>query len=373
MSETKMNFEKAFKDLIDVKKILDKNGILFWLNWGTLLGAIRDNDFIDYDGDINLGVYFEDSKKILKSVDEFKENGFNCSVDKINTNNGEEVISVKLRRNESIDIFSFIKIINKRICIYEVNSDTLKIWINQDHSTCSFFSHNFSTYFDNLDEIVFGGERFRIPSNAKKLLSQWYGKLEEVESKIPYSIKNLQVVRKEEFMNSLNGLTRWDFFNKIINENGYKNFVEVGICEGEMASNLIKNDNINPYIMIDNEPKIGFYDFFRSLENKIKKDREYSFMRIPSVNASRLFADNSLDVVFIDANHSYETVLEDIKVWYPKVRKGGVISGHDYEHPSFGGVKMAVDEFFGDINESFNLDYDKAGEAFSVKIWWKKI
>lgn len=46
------------------------------------------------------------------------------------------------------------------------------------------------------------------------------------------------------------------------------------------------------------------------------------------------FEDESLDFVYIDANHSYEYVVEDIALWSKKVRKGGIVSGHDYDQPS---------------------------------------
>lgn len=56
----------------------------------------------------------------------------------------------------------------------------------------------------------------------------------------------------------------------------------------------------------------------------------------------------SLDFVFIDANHAYEFVKEDIKLWRPKIRKGGLIAGHDY-----GGRHRGVAEA---VQESFNID-----------------
>ena len=53
-------------------------------------------------------------------------------------------------------------------------------------------------------------------------------------------------------------------------------------------------------------------------------------MRMTSYQASKMFSDNSLDFVYIDANHSYESVKEDLKVWYPKVTNGGYLFGDDY-------------------------------------------
>jgi hypothetical protein len=64
-----------------------------------------------------------------------------------------------------------------------------------------------------------------------------------------------------------------------------------------------------------------------------------------SKEASQLFADNSIDGIFIDAAHEYEAVKEDLELWYPKVKSGGYFCGHDYSH-GWPGVIKAVDEFF---------------------------
>lgn len=64
----------------------------------------------------------------------------------------------------------------------------------------------------------------------------------------------------------------------------------------------------------------------------------------PSQRASRLFANESLDFAFIDADHGYESVIRDLESWWPKIRAGGLLAGHDYTHwPS---VARAVDAFF---------------------------
>lgn len=53
---------------------------------------------------------------------------------------------------------------------------------------------------------------------------------------------------------------------------------------------------------------------------------------------------NTVDVVFIDANHAYESVKQDILTWKPKVRPGGILSGHNYGRPRLPGVVQAVSE-----------------------------
>ena len=50
-----------------------------------------------------------------------------------------------------------------------------------------------------------------------------------------------------------------------------------------------------------------------------------------SAQASQIFADNTLDLVFIDGDHYYKSVMEDIASWYPKLKKNGIICGHDCE------------------------------------------
>lgn len=66
-------------------------------------------------------------------------------------------------------------------------------------------------------------------------------------------------------------------------------------------------------------------------------------IKLSTREAHKLFEDNSLDFVFIDADHSYDGVMEDIKFWYPKVKQGCTFAGHDYD---WTGVKAAVTDFF---------------------------
>lgn len=64
-----------------------------------------------------------------------------------------------------------------------------------------------------------------------------------------------------------------------------------------------------------------------------------------STEASLRFLQGTIDWVFIDADHSYESVTRDLCAWVPCVRQGGIASGHDY-HPDWASVVSAVDTFF---------------------------
>jgi beta-1,4-mannosyl-glycoprotein beta-1,4-N-acetylglucosaminyltransferase len=87
------------------------------------------------------------------------------------------------------------------------------------------------------------------------------------------------------------------------------------------------------------------YDVF--LKNMEPVNGYYTPVRATSLEAAKLYGDNSLDMVFIDAAHDYENVLADIIAWSPKVKSDGIISGHDWHHPP---IKQAVAETLGEVN-----------------------
>lgn len=70
-----------------------------------------------------------------------------------------------------------------------------------------------------------------------------------------------------------------------------------------------------------------------------------------SIEAAKDFKDNSIDFLYLDASHEYEYVKEDILAWLPKIKKGGMIAGHDY---GFDGVKDAVTEILPEHILEFN-------------------
>ena len=82
-----------------------------------------------------------------------------------------------------------------------------------------------------------------------------------------------------------------------------------------------------------------------------------------SQQAAELVADDSMDFVFIDADHRYDAVARDLNLWWPKVRPGGIFCGHDYREKWGCGVVQAVNERFG---------ADKIGVKAKAMIWWIK-
>lgn len=72
--------------------------------------------------------------------------------------------------------------------------------------------------------------------------------------------------------------------------------------------------------------------------------QSYDLHAMPSVDAAKLYADKSVDAVFIDADHTWQACKADIQAWLPKVKPGGMLAGHDYSRNNHPGVVSAVDE-----------------------------
>ena len=139
--------------------------------------------------------------------------------------------------------------------------------------------------------------------------------------------------------------------------------VEVGVERGINACECIAKWEGIDLTLVDsykgNEVKPPTNGFTAELNR-----RGVKWMLMDSCDAAKLFDDESLDFVYIDADHSYEAVMKDIMAWASKVRHGGVLGGHDYSEPSCGGVKRAVDEIFGD-----KVNFDTRVEGFQTD-WW---
>lgn len=85
----------------------------------------------------------------------------------------------------------------------------------------------------------------------------------------------------------------------------------------------------------------------------------FSLLREDSTDAAALIADGSLDFVYLDADHSEAGLLRDLAAWFPKVRDGGLIAGHDLDHPDFPGVRRAAQRFF----RRFGWSIQHAGQS----------
>ena len=139
--------------------------------------------------------------------------------------------------------------------------------------------------------------------------------------------------------------------------------IEIGSYAGESASMFLKSNAFKKLYCID--PWLMGYDPLDPSADKTVYEAEIHFdykhflnpivkkLKMFSEDAVSLFEDESIDFIYIDGCHTYEAVKRDLNNYFPKIKIGGIIAGHDYVDPGpdkpihIGGVKTAVDEFFG--------------------------
>lgn len=132
-----------------------------------------------------------------------------------------------------------------------------------------------------------------------------------------------------------------DQLAELFYELGFNLGAEIGVEQGEYSSTLLEaNPNSTLYSVDAWEPHRGYRDhtskqkldkFFEITQERLSKYGERSkIIKGYSMDAVKLFEDNELDFVYIDADHSFITAANDIFEWSKKVRKGGIIAGHDY-------------------------------------------
>jgi predicted O-methyltransferase YrrM len=144
---------------------------------------------------------------------------------------------------------------------------------------------------------------------------------------------------------------RWTLVRLIWGDPSIKRVVEVGVYWGLTAQVVLDNcEQVEHYWLVD------FWGLYRkrALEAppetmriwRLECEKVYEacrrlmasysaarILRMKSVEAAEQFEPETLDLVFIDADHSEEAVTADIEAWWPLVRPGGYLTGHDYALP----------------------------------------
>lgn len=141
-----------------------------------------------------------------------------------------------------------------------------------------------------------------------------------------------------------------------------KLYVEIGMAMGYHIETILqkfKNLNcygVDPYIPYDPtdgfniiqkideslSPVDNFNLFCESVNTRLSKYKNFKHIRQESSKAYSNFNDESIDLLFIDGNHTYEYVKTDCNLWWNKIKKGGIMCGDDYYMQ---GVRNAVNEF----------------------------
>lgn len=164
-------------------------------------------------------------------------------------------------------------------------------------------------------------------------------------------------------------------FLELIDKLDLKIGCEIGVYKGDFSIKILEKTNLSHLYLIDPWKHIDTYNdvsnhdnyefelLYQEVKNKVSKyDDRVSIIRELSENAVNNFKDNSLDFIYLDADHSYEASKKDIEMWYNKVKPGGIFSGHDYLNGSLPqgefGVKRAIDDF----TQKNNLELNITGE-----------
>lgn len=138
-------------------------------------------------------------------------------------------------------------------------------------------------------------------------------------------------------------LNRVELISHLFNEFPTGKGVEVGTFKGHYSRHILENWGGTLY-MVDVWDPLDDEDYEDASNHGNYVNGVYSdaiesikgfeargiMVRAKSAVASEMFEDGSLDFVYIDANHAYDYVKQDIEVWYPKVKEGGYLLGHDY-------------------------------------------
>jgi len=163
-------------------------------------------------------------------------------------------------------------------------------------------------------------------------------------------------------LEEINRLHRRKFLYAPLKKYGMRRLCEVGVRSGANLRHLL---NADPEVM-------AAVDIWKADENPDRNDSGVSqerldryykeicswktkfpclqVLRMYSVEAAQQFTDGYFDFVYIDADHSYDGISEDVAAWWPKIRLGGILSGHDYNDGYVSGstvfaVKQVVDKF----------------------------
>lgn len=152
------------------------------------------------------------------------------------------------------------------------------------------------------------------------------------------------------------------------NQQGAKDkAVEIGCYAGEgtviLANHFGEVTAVDPWINGYDGGDVASFQapmkwVFKAWQQRTQPFANIRHARMTSQNAVTQFDDASLDFVYVDGDHRYEAVKDDLTLYLPKLRKGGVMAGHDL---SFNSVQLALKDVFGGATEFTVFDGDSWG------------
>jgi hypothetical protein len=196
--------------------------------------------------------------------------------------------------------------------------------------------------------------------------------------------KILEILKPE-----FNELPGWFSYDKLYDEAVEKapfkaNFVEVGSWLGKSTNYLVDRikeskkkiqfttidtfkGNLNESYYQKRVESFGGDAFYEFVDNTVISNNydKFDIIKDTSENASKQFSNDSIDFIMLDGDHSYENTINDIKLWYNKVKPGGYITGDDYN--VFPSVTKAVNDYFYNQINKVELSWVRKKPRIQIK------
>lgn len=164
---------------------------------------------------------------------------------------------------------------------------------------------------------------------------------------------------------------------------GFTKGAEVGVCTGRYSKILLQSIpglqllGVDPYLPYGGGGSFRqldtHYGNFQQAHQLVEQYPNYLLVVARGHDVAQWLPDGSLDFVFIDGIHDYENAYRDITDWAPKVRRGGIVSGHDYYLTERMRVKEAVDDYareHGIEVQSTEWDEEAFRDDRQPDWWW---
>jgi glycosyltransferase involved in cell wall biosynthesis len=132
--------------------------------------------------------------------------------------------------------------------------------------------------------------------------------------------------------------------SKLINMLGLKRGAEIGVAAGEHSEIMCQNIEGIELLCVDYWANRWSKKLYEPAQKRLAPYNA-TLVKATSMDASRDVEVGSLDFVYIDANHDFDSVMMDLILWSRKVRSGGIVAGHDYDRSHMKGVVPAVDAY----------------------------
>jgi hypothetical protein len=198
-------------------------------------------------------------------------------------------------------------------------------------------------------EIIFSSEN-HILELPEGLICTIPDDLEDLQNKI-----DLMYISREEFIKRLDlrGLG-----------------IEIGVQQGRFSEFILDNSNLHLIVLdawrhfetgypeggnvSDKQHSVYLNETLSTLQNK--HEGRFTLIRELSQVAHTFFKDEMFDFMYLDSNHTYSFVLRELENWWPKLKIGGMMAGHDFvDRDDAFGVKSAVTNFFIEKNMKVNV------------------